>query len=89
MQEIFIAAKKLHERIDALMQTSIKRDLPTVVTLYSLNDGESGQWIIGDEEQGQRQAPAVGLRRGPFELPSTGEEPFQYSTDGKNAPTGS
>ena len=53
MQEIFIAAKKLHERIDALMQTSIKRDLPTVVTLYSLNDGESGQWIIGDEDQDQ------------------------------------
>jgi hypothetical protein len=53
VQEIFIAAKKLHERIDALMRTSAKRDRPTVVTLYSLNDGESGQWIIGDEDQDQ------------------------------------
>ncbi len=41
-------AKTLHENILNQIGASRKADKPTCVTLFSLHEGEGGQWIIGD-----------------------------------------
>lgn len=44
-------AKALHEAIQDGFRNAARRDRPTVVTLFSLNDNAGGQWIIGDKAQ--------------------------------------
>ena len=45
------SARKLHAEILAALDSSPKAKSPTVVTIYSMHDGEGGQWVIGDPDQ--------------------------------------
>lgn len=49
--ELLARAKATHDAIRSALDTSPKSDRPTIVTVYSMNDNSSGQWIIGDESQ--------------------------------------
>lgn len=49
--DLMAAAKKLHEKIRAALDSSPKAKSPTVVTVYSMHDGEGGQWVVGDPDQ--------------------------------------
>ncbi len=44
-------AKRLHDDMVSALGASPKADKMTVVTIASLHDGDSGQWIVGDEKQ--------------------------------------
>ncbi len=44
-------AKRLHEDIHDAFDGNSSKDRPTIITLYSLNDKPSGQWLIGDDKQ--------------------------------------
>lgn len=49
--DLMAAAKKLHDTIRAALDSGPKAKSPTIVTIYSMHDGEFGQWIIGDPDQ--------------------------------------
>lgn len=51
VENIYSSAMRLHKQIRGALDGSPKARAPTVVTIYSMHDGESGQWVVGDPDQ--------------------------------------
>ncbi len=54
-EDIERQAKALHEAIGKLFAGNAKVDAPTCITIYSMNDRSSDQWLLGDEQQDNRR----------------------------------